>query len=121
MRRLAFFNETIDHNKIFPADVKRRDVCWIKDNLSNEKVAKEQKRTLAPLTDDLLLLALARAKNNLLTVEPRQPLGLIEHPIDGVCSTGPWPVSATCFIASKRSRRAFATGVMREASSHPRL
>jgi hypothetical protein len=35
-------------------------------------------------------------------------------------TTGPWPVSATCFIASKRSRRAFATGVMREALSLPR-
>ena len=47
-------------------------------------------------------------------------LHFIEHPIEGVCSPGPWPVSATCFIASKRSRRAFATGVMREPSSLPR-
>ena len=47
-------------------------------------------------------------------------LHLIEHPMDGSCSFGPWPVSVTCFIASNKSRRAFATGVMREASSRPR-
>ena len=29
----------------------------------------------------------------------------------GTWSVGPWSVSATCFIASKRSRRAFGTGV----------
>jgi hypothetical protein len=45
---------------------------------------------------------------------------LIEQPIDGICSSGPRPVSATCFIASNMSRRAFATGVIREASSLPR-
>jgi hypothetical protein len=44
----------------------------------------------------------------------------IEQPIEGICSCGPRPVSATCFIASNRSRRAFATAVMREASSRPR-
>ena len=49
-----------------------------------------------------------------------QSFHLIEHPIEGICSAGPWPVSATCFIASKRSRWAFATGVMRDASSRPR-
>jgi hypothetical protein len=49
-----------------------------------------------------------------------QPFHFIEHPIEGICSVGPWPVSATCFIASKRSRLASATGVIREASSLPR-
>jgi hypothetical protein len=49
-----------------------------------------------------------------------QCLHLIEQPIEGSCSLGPWPVSATSFIASNRSRRAFGTGVMREASSRPR-
>jgi hypothetical protein len=49
-----------------------------------------------------------------------QAFHLIEHPIEGICCTGPWPVSATCFIASKRSRRAFGIGVVREASSLPR-
>src|SRR5690349_9133638 len=34
---------------------------------------------------------------------------LMEQPIDGSCSSGPWPVSATCFIASNRSRRVFGT------------
>jgi hypothetical protein len=51
---------------------------------------------------------------------PHQSFHLIEHPIEGVCSSGPWPVLATCFIASKRSRRAFAISVVREASSRPR-
>jgi len=50
----------------------------------------------------------------------RQSFHLIEHHIEGICSTGPRPVSATCFIASKRSRRAFGIGVVREASSLPR-
>jgi hypothetical protein len=49
-----------------------------------------------------------------------QVFHLIEQPIDGICSGGPRPVSATCFIASKRSRRAFGIGVVREASSLPR-
>jgi hypothetical protein len=50
----------------------------------------------------------------------RQSFHLIEQPIDGICSTGPRPFSATCFIASKRSRRTFGMGVVREASSLPR-
>jgi hypothetical protein len=45
---------------------------------------------------------------------------LIEHPSEGSCSTGPRPVSATCFIAAKRSRWAFGIGVVQEASSLPR-
>jgi hypothetical protein len=49
-----------------------------------------------------------------------QVFHLIEQPIDGICSGGPRPVSATCFIASKRSRRPFGIGVVREASSLPR-
>ena len=49
-----------------------------------------------------------------------QSFHLIEHPIDGVCSFGPRPVSETSFIASNRSRRAFAAGCMREASSRAR-
>ena len=49
-----------------------------------------------------------------------QVFHLIEQPIDGICSGGPRPVSATCFIASKRSRRAFGIGVVREASILPR-
>ena len=52
--------------------------------------------------------------------ELSQCLHLIEQPMDGSCSLGPPPVSATSFIASNRSRRAFGTGVMREASSRPR-
>src|SRR5262249_12992357 len=49
-----------------------------------------------------------------------QSFHLIEHPIGGIGFAGPWPVSATCFIASKRSRRALGTGVVRDASSRPR-
>ena len=45
---------------------------------------------------------------------------LIEQPIEGICSVGPWPVSATCFMASNRSRRAPGIGVVRDASSRPR-
>ena len=41
----------------------------------------------------------------------------MEQPIDGSCSFGPWPVSAIIFIASKSSRRVFAMGIIREASS----
>jgi hypothetical protein len=52
--------------------------------------------------------------------EPSQCFHLIEQPIDGNCSFGPRPVSAICFMASYRSRRAFAMGVIREASSRPR-
>jgi hypothetical protein len=29
----------------------------------------------------------------------RQSFHLIEHPIEGICSAGPRPVSAICFIA----------------------
>jgi len=35
------------------------------------------------------------------TPQTRQSLHLIEQPIEGTCSVGPWPVSATCFIARK--------------------
>src|SRR5438105_4382985 len=45
-----------------------------------------------------------------------QRFHLIEQPIDGNCSFGPCPVSAICFMASNRSRRALAMGVIREAS-----
>jgi hypothetical protein len=44
----------------------------------------------------------------------------IAYPIEGNCSLGPWPVSATCFIASYRSRRALGIGFVRDASSRPR-
>ena len=36
---------------------------------------------------------------------------LIEQPIAGICSRGPWPVAAICFIASKSSRRAPGCGL----------
>jgi hypothetical protein len=49
-----------------------------------------------------------------------QRFHLIEQPIDGNCSFGPYPVSAICFMASNRSRRALAMGVIREASRRPR-
>jgi len=53
-------------------------------------------------------------------LRPINPSTLMEQPIEATCSAGPWPVSTTCFIASKRSRRAFGTGVVRNASSLPR-
>jgi hypothetical protein len=49
-----------------------------------------------------------------------QSFHFIEQPAEGCCSAGPCPVSAISFIASYRSRRALATGVVREASSRPR-
>jgi hypothetical protein len=45
----------------------------------------------------------------------------MEHPIEGICCSGPWPVSATCFIASNKSRRALAINVVREASSTKKI
>ena len=45
---------------------------------------------------------------------------LIEQPIAGICSRGPWPVSAICRIASKSSRRAPGCGLAPLSSSRPR-
>ena len=45
---------------------------------------------------------------------------LIEQPIAGTCSRGPWPVSAICSIASKSSRRASGFGPRPLSSSRPR-
>jgi len=45
---------------------------------------------------------------------------LIEQPILGICSDGPNPVLATCFIASNKSRLTFSAAVsFREASNLP--
>ena len=53
-------------------------------------------------------------------VERHAAFHLIEQPIDGICSRGPWPVSATCRIASKSSRRAPGCGSRPLSSSRPR-
>lgn len=46
---------------------------------------------------------------------------LMEQPMLGICSAGPSPISATCFMASNRSRRAPSGAVsLRLASRRPR-